>query len=323
MNSSRKTLPSKRKPRRLTSFDELRNDTDHGIDTEQDIVVTPATSTNVQSKSATDDNTFKVPEIPRRKPLRKSKANNFTANKNQTNDSTANSNAIASTSRQRSQDEFDFQIDIEPMNDDELEAYMPQNDTTLANTLESNTKNKDGKSKATSKTKSKRARSDDDTVEPLRISRRRSSCDTHRETFLQRYYNSSVKPMPKKTNTAPIVPVTHRRAENGPPKKKLRTEPEIRRKTTQPAKTNSSRTSIKSTISSKSKTTKPSAATKLTKSLATTPKEDKLGDFTVGLSEKRLITQEFWKDLNDFEKDNEILQEDVTYIKTKDGVIGK
>lgn len=48
-----------------------------------------------------------------------------------------------------------------------------------------------------------------------------------------------------------------------------------------------------------------------------------LADFAVGLNEKQLKTTEFWKDINDYDKDNEILEEDVLYIKTKEGTIGE
>lgn len=334
-DSNRKSLPTKSKSRRLTSFDELRNDTenDHDIDIEQDIVVTPTTSTSDQAKSTTNGNVFKVPEIPQRISVRKSKANNSKTNKKtQTNDSNANENAIPSTSRQMSQDEFDFQIDIEPLNDDELEPYMPQDDTTLptlsvTNTSKSSSKNKESKSKSSinvdSKTKPKRARNTVDT--DLRtMPRRTTSRDSFRNACLQGYFNSfapskSNKQKHKKTNTAPVIPVTHRRVENGPPKKKLRTEPETRRKTTQPMSSKSLKTSTKSTISSKSKPDQPSSSS----STATSSSKDELADFMVGLDEKRMMRQDFWKDINDFKKDNEIQQEDITYIKTKDGIIGK
>lgn len=340
-DSSRKSLPAKQKGRRLTSIDALRNDTDdgHDNDIEHDVVVTPATSTNNLAKSTTDDNTFKKPEIPRRKSVRKSKANNSAASKSQTNVSTAsasananpneNGKAKASTSRQISQDEFDFRIDIEPMNDDELEAYMPQNDTTLSNTLQSNAKSNEGKSKTTttttnadSKTKRpKRARSTDDTVVAPIVRQRRQSNDTYRDRYRDLYMSSwKSKQLGKTLKNRATAPIVHRRAESGPPKKKIRTEPEIRRKTTQPSTSKSSKTSAKSKISIKSKPNQPSTSSAT--ATATSSSEDDFADFTVGLDEKRLCRQEFWKDINDFEKDNEIQQEDVTYIKTKDGVIG-
>lgn len=288
-----------------------------------------------------------MPEIPRRKSTRKSKADNFESNKNQTNDSIANGNtdlntnsdanenASTSTSRRMSHDSFDFSVHIEPINDDELRSYMPQNDTTLPDHPKGNAKDKKQKpkAKADSKPKPKRAQPTVDTDDVQTLPRRRPSREAHRDNFRDRYLDMlSIKPAAPKQRSKSTK--TDRRAEMGPPKKKIRTESELRRKATQPPLKASNKTMTSSKTNSKLKQSPSSSIvsgksklktdqTPSSSSPVTSSENDKLAKFLVGLDEKRLMATEFWKDINDYEKDNDNQQEDILYIKTKYGIIGE
>lgn len=384
-------MPRNSRGRRLTSFERLRNgfDDDHDIEVEQEIAVTPTTSTSSsdQSKSGGDENVFKVPEVPRRKSVRKSKADNLKGKGNQSNDSIAKGNATvntnpdldadaddanininldldaddadantngnenASASRRASHDSFDFSVH-RVMNDSSVPAYMSENDASLPSPPKaSSTKNKAQKpktaAKATPKRRPRRVQNAGNTDDLPTLPRRRQSRDCHySQNFLAEYLNLVKAPTlasKRKLKSTSTAPVTNRRAEQGPPKKKLRTEPQISHKTKRPTDViEPSKKSGKSMTSNKTKskpnrsstTTKPakskSAVSSKSKSMpdqpsssATTSIKNGLAAFVVGLDEKRLKATEFWKDINDYDKDNEILGEDVLYIKTKEGTIGE
>lgn len=358
------TKPRNSRGRRLASFEELRNDydydDDHDIGVEQDIVAIPTTTTSDQSKSAADENVFKVPGIPRRKSVRKSKSVNFKGKENHTNDSIANEipdadvddaaadadvdtdtdtneNENASTSRQR--DSLDISVRIEPMNDSSIQAYMTENDASLPNPPNtSSTKNKAPKpktarrTKARPKTRPKRVQNTGVSDDEPTLPRRRQSRDSHySNNFLAEYLKMVKAPTlaPKrKLKSTSTAPVTNRRAEQGPPKKKLRTEPEIPHKAKRPTdvveplkKSGKSMTSNK-TKSKPNQSTSSSNTKKSAKSMAASGAKT-LADFVTGLDEKRMKASEFWKDINDYDKDNEVLGEDMLYIRTKEGTIGE
>lgn len=172
----------KTKPRRLTSFDELRNDTDtnsdiepNAIDVEQDISL-PSTSSNHQaadqSKPSEDDGAFKKPQTPKKKSLRKTRAANLSSNVSIVNaSSNPNDNANASGSSYRVSREFDFTLNGILMDDDELHAYLPANETTLSNEGDKSTKSNDRRdaTNETSRTQtatSKRGKSKHSNAEP-------------------------------------------------------------------------------------------------------------------------------------------------------------
>lgn len=355
-HSNRHSLQANSKGRRLASLDALRNDTedDNGTDIEQDIVASPVTSTSDQTKSTADENVFKVPEIPRKKSIRKSK-------QNQTNDSIANGNAdenaspdekvneIASTSASRrvSHDSFDFSVHIEPMNDDEIQPYMPHNDTTPPDPPKSSAKNKGQKTKASakavSKTKPKPAQKTVDTDDVPTRPRRRPSRDSPRDKFLAEYLGMISLPANRALNQKSKS--KERRTEMGPPKKKLRTDPEIQRVIPKPPLKASSKSMIssktrptvnQSSSASTSSTTAKSKSSKASVSSKSKSKTDQsssapvsssskpaLSEWVAGMDEKELMATEFWKDIMDYEKDNDIQTEDILYIKTEHGVIGE
>lgn len=381
-SSKHHSLPRNSKGRRLTSFDALRNDfdNDHGTDVEQNIVVTPITSTSDQ---AADDNLFKVPEVPRRKSSRKSKADNFKraqkraaedpiANENENGNANvntipdadedtdtdpnadANENGNASAPRRPSDDSFNFSVHMQPMNDSSIQAYMTENDASIPvpdPPKSSSAKSKGQKPKAAakvgSKTKSKPKPVQNDVAadDVPTFPRRRPSRDSHRNDFVAEYLNMIKLPAPKskrRLKSPNTAPVTDRRTETNPPKKKLRTEPEIRRRTKRPtdvigplkksgkslppsqrkSKANQSTSSSFATKTGKSMP-RMSSKSKSTTDQTSASATSQLANFVTGLTEKQFKSTEFWKDINDYNKDNEIVGEDVLYIKTKDGTIGE
>lgn len=200
-------------------------------------------------------------------------------------------------------------------------AYTTTKSKTIASKSgKNNTKNKAVNSKTTSKPKSNnktdRAQNTDATdnaasIGPIRrTSRERQPGDSFRKSLLNDYYVlslNSVKRKPEKTQTAPVA---RSRLEHEPPKKKFRTDPEIR-------PSNKLRTFTESNMSSKSKQGQPSTSS------ASVTGAHYLGDFIIGLNQKRMMREAFWQDLTNYGKNNDIQHEDVTYIKTSEGIIGE
>lgn len=167
-----------------------------------------------------------------------------------------------------------------------------------------------------------------DSQAPRTISRRRPSRETQRDTFLAEYF-STCKPKSsqsnqstvdrKKRHISMVTDTLAKRKLAEPPTKKSRTEPVTQRKSAKSSTSNVSKMSDKPTRTSKSKPKESMPSTSSAKS----PKTDGLADFKLGLTQKRLSNQKFWKDLINYEKDNEIEHEDIVYIKVPGGVFGE